>query len=105
MDGKAKVVDVSDAFGPEDPMSVGDLFTKKAKKNSWKADDLPKETRVKKTRMTYAEEVTSTSPAPTPVASPDISGSQLQGKSRFYAEYIHLSDDLVCGQLFGHEEL
>jgi hypothetical protein len=55
--------------------------------------------------MTSIEEVASACPAPTPVASPDIWGSQLQGKSRFYAEYICLSDDLVCGALFGHGEL
>jgi hypothetical protein len=37
MAGKAKVTDVNDAFGLVDTMSVGDLFTKKAKKNSRKA--------------------------------------------------------------------
>ena len=77
MDGKAKVVDVNDAFGLEDPMSVGDLFTKKAKNNSRKSGDLPKETGTKKARMTSAEEAPSTRLAPTPVASPDILGSQL----------------------------
>jgi len=95
---------VNDAFGLEDPMSVGDLFTKKAKKNLRKASDLPKETDMKKARMTSAEEVASARPAPTSMASPDISGSQLQGKSRFYVEYIRLSDNLVRGQLFGHGE-
>jgi hypothetical protein len=39
------------------------------------------------------------------VTSPDASGSQLQGKSRFYVKYIRLSDNLVCGRLFRHEEL
>ena len=39
------------------------------------------------------------------MASPDISGSQVQGKSRFYAEYIRLSDNLVREKLFGHREL
>ena len=39
------------------------------------------------------------------MASPDVSGSHLQGKFRFYAEYIRLSDKLVRGQLFRHGEL
>ena len=34
MAGKAKVADVHDAFGLADTMSIGDLFTKKTKKNS-----------------------------------------------------------------------
>ena len=77
MDGKAKVTDVNDAFGLEDPMSVGDLFTKKAKKNLRKASDLPKETDMKKARMTSTEEAVSARPTPTPMASPDISSSQV----------------------------
>jgi hypothetical protein len=44
-------------------------------------------------------------PDPNPLASPDVSGPQLQGKSRFYAEYIRLSYNLVRGQLFNHGEL
>ena len=39
------------------------------------------------------------------MASLDILGTQLQGRSRFYTEYICLSDNLVHGQLFGHGEL
>ena len=95
MAGKAKVADVNDAFGLADTMSVGDLFTKKTKKNSCNAGEPSMETSTKKARMTSAKEVASTRLAPTPVASLDISGSQLQGKSRFYAEYIRLSDNLV----------
>jgi hypothetical protein len=48
MASKAKVTDVNDAFGLADTMSIGNLFTKKAKKNSQKAGDLPKETGAKK---------------------------------------------------------
>jgi hypothetical protein len=105
MAGKAKVANVDDTFGLANTMSVGDLFTKKTKKNSRKANDLPKEPGSKKARMTSAEEAGSARPIPTPVASPDVLGSQLQGTSRFYAEYIRLSDNLVRGQLFSHEEL
>jgi hypothetical protein len=75
MAGKAKVANVNDAFGLTDTMSVDDLFTKKAKKNSRKAGDLPKETGVKKARVTSAKEAASARPAPTPVMSHDISGS------------------------------
>ena len=35
----------------------------------------------------------------------NLGGSATQGKSRFYAEYIRLSDGLVHGQLFGHGQL
>jgi hypothetical protein len=105
MAGKAKVADVNDAFILADTMSVDDLFTKKAKKNSRKASEPLKETGVKKARLASTKEAGSTHPVPSPTVSPDISGSQVQGKSRFYVEYIHLSDDLVCGQLFGHGEL
>ena len=105
MAGEAKVVDVHDTFGIADTMSVGDLFTKKTKKNSRLANEPPKEPGAKKARTTSAEEAGSTRPIPTPVVSPIVSGSQLQGKSRFYAEYIRLSDNLVRGQLFGHGEL
>ena len=85
MAGKAKVTDVNDAFGLADAMSVDDLFTgtKKAKKNSYKANELPMETGVKKARLASAEEVGSARSVPSPVVSPDVSGSQLQGKSRF----------------------
>ena len=55
--------------------------------------------------MTFAEEAATAHQAPTPVVSPDILGSQLQGKSRFYTDYICLSDNLVRGQLFNHGEL
>jgi hypothetical protein len=94
MASKAKVADVNDAFGLVDTMSVGDLFTKKPKKNSHKA----KETGAKKARMTSTKEAASAHLASTLMASPDISDSQLQGKSRFYAEYICLSSDLVHEQ-------
>ena len=40
---KAKVADVDDAFSIVNTLSIGDLFTKKAKKNSRKAVDPPKE--------------------------------------------------------------
>jgi hypothetical protein len=33
MAGKAKVINMNDAFGLADTMSVDDLFTKKVKKN------------------------------------------------------------------------
>ena len=39
------------------------------------------------------------------MASPVVSGPQLQGKSRFYAKYIRLSNNWVRGQLIGHGEL
>ena len=103
--GKDKVADVHDAFNLADTMSVGDLFTKKTKKSSRKANDPPKEPAAKKARPMSAEDPGSARPVPTPVTSPDASGSQLQGKSRFYAEYIRLSDSLVHGQLFDHGEL
>jgi hypothetical protein len=65
----------------------------------------PKEPGTKKARTTSAEEAATAHQAPTPVASPDISGSQVHGKSRFYTEYIRLSDNLACGQLFFLREL
>jgi len=104
---KAKVADVNDAFVLTDAMSVGDLFTgtKKAKKNSCKASEPPKETGAKKARLTSVKEAGFARSVPSPVVSPDVSGSQLQGKSRFYAEHNRLSDDLVRGQLFGHGTL
>jgi hypothetical protein len=77
MASKAKVTDVNDAFGLADTMSIGNLFTKKAKKNSQKAGDLPKETGAKKAIMISAEEAAFARLAPTPVASLDISDSQL----------------------------
>ena len=82
---KAKVADVNDAFVLTDAMSVGDLFTgtKKAKKNSCKASEPPKETGAKKARLTSVKEAGSARSVPSPVVSPDVSGSQLQGKSRF----------------------
>jgi hypothetical protein len=98
MASKAKVTYVNDAFGLADTMSVGDLFTKKAKKNSQKVGDLPKETGTKKARMTSAEEATFARPSPATVAYHDISGSQLHGKPRFYTEYIRLSDNLAHRQ-------
>jgi hypothetical protein len=55
MAGKAKVTDVNNAFSLADTMSIGDLFTKKSKKNSRKAGDLPKETGAKKARMIPAK--------------------------------------------------
>jgi hypothetical protein len=106
MSGKVKVADVHDAFGVADTMSVGDLFArKKTKKSSCKASDPPKEPAVKKARPISAEDAGCARSAPTPMASPDVSGSHLYGKSRFYAEYICLSDKLVGRQLFGHWEL
>jgi hypothetical protein len=102
---KAKVTDVNDAFGLEDTMSVGDLFTKKAKKNSHKASVPLKEPSAKKAKITSPEEAGSAHSVPSPAVSPHVSGSQLQDKSRFYAEHIRLSNDLFCGQLFGHGEL
>jgi hypothetical protein len=83
-------------------MSVDDLFAvKKTKKSSRKASDPPKEPAAKKARPPVpAEDAGSARPAPTPVASPDVSGSHLQGKSRFCAEYIiRLSDKLVRGAI------
>ena len=77
MAGKAKVVDVYDAFGLVDTMSIGDVLGKKSKKNFRKSSDPPKDTGVKKARLTSAEEVASVRPVTTPVASLDISGSQL----------------------------
>ena len=100
MAGKAKVVDVYDAFGLVDTMSIGDVLGKKSKKNFRKSSDPPKDTGVKKARLTSAEEAASVAPITTPVISPDISGSQVQGKKRFYAEYVRLSDSLVHGQLW-----
>ena len=104
MAGKAKVAVVNDAFGLADAMSFGDLFTstKKAKKNSRKASEPPKEIDVKKARVASAEGAGSAHSVPSPVVSPGVLGSQLLGKSRFYAKYIRLSDDLVHAQLFGH---
>ena len=77
MAGKAKVTDVNDAFSLVDTMSFGDLFTKKSNKTSHKADEPPKETDAKKARMTSTEEAVSARPTPTPMASPDISSSQV----------------------------
>jgi len=77
MAGKAKVADVYDAFGLVDTMSVGDVIGKKSKKNSRKSSDSPKDARAKKARLTYVEEAASIRPMATPMASPDISGSQL----------------------------
>ena len=74
---KAKVADVNDAFVLTDAMSVGDLFTKKANKNSRKASEHPKETGAKKARLASAEEAGTARPIPSPVVSPDNLGSQL----------------------------
>jgi hypothetical protein len=102
---KGKVADVCDAFGMVDTMLVGDIFAKKNKKTSRNSSDPPKEAGAKKARLASDEGVVSACPVPMPTASPDVLGSQLQGKSRFYAEYIRLSDGLVRGPLFGHGEL
>jgi hypothetical protein len=51
MVGKAKIADVNDAFILANTMSVGDLFTKKEKKNSRKASEPLKETDAKKGRL------------------------------------------------------
>ena len=77
MVGKAKVTDVNDAIGLTDTMSIGNLFTKKAKKNLRKASEPSKETGVKKARLASAEEVGTTHPIPSPVVSPDVSDSEL----------------------------
>ena len=77
MAGKAKVADVYDAFGLVDTMSVGDVIGKKSKKNSRKSSDSPKDVGANKARLTSAEEAASVRLVATPVASPDISGSQL----------------------------
>jgi hypothetical protein len=86
-------------------MSIDDLFAKKTNKSSRKANDPLKEPGVKKARLTSADEVAYARLSHTPVASPDILTSQLQGKSRFYIEFIRLRDNLVCGQLFGQGEV
>ena len=77
MAGKAKAADVYDAFGLVDTMSVGDVIGKKSKKNSRKSSDPLKDVDVKKARLTSVEEAASVRSVATPVASPDISGSQL----------------------------
>ena len=77
MAGKAKVIDVNDAFGLMDTMSFGDLFTKTAKKNSRKASEPPKEINAKMTRLASAEEVGFAHSVPSPAVSPDVLGSQL----------------------------
>ena len=68
---------MNDAFGLADIMSIGDLFTgtKKAKKNSRKASEPSKETGVKKARLASTKEVGFARSLPSPVVSPDISGS------------------------------
>jgi hypothetical protein len=105
MGNKGKVADVSDAFGVADTMSIGDVFGKKQKKSSRKSADPPKDAGSKRAKISSVEEPVPTRPAPAPAASPDASVSKLQGKSRFYAESIRLSDSLVRRQLFGHGEL
>ena len=77
MAGKAKVADVNDAFGLADTMSVGDVFSNKAKKNSRKASEPLKETDVKKARLASVEEAGTTHPVPSPVVSPNVLSSQL----------------------------
>ena len=77
MASKTKVADVNDAFGLADTMSIGDLFTKKVKKNLRKASEPSKETGVKKARLASAEEAGTARPIPSPVVSPDNLGSQL----------------------------
>jgi hypothetical protein len=47
----------------------------------------------KKARTTSAKKAATAHQVPTLVESLDILGSQLQGKSRFYTEYIRLSDN------------
>ena len=84
-------------FGVADTMSVGDVFIRKQMKTSRKYADLPKDTRSKRAKVSSTEEPAPAHPSSTPTASPDASLSQLQGKSRFYAESIRLIDSLVRG--------
>ena len=77
MVGKAKVADVTAAFGLADTKSVGDIFGGKSKKNSCKSSDPPKDAGVKKARLASTEEATSARPPPTPVPSPNVLGYQL----------------------------
>jgi len=55
MAGKAKVTDVNDAFSLVDTMSVGDLFTKKTKKNSCNAGEPSMETSTKKGKNDFCQ--------------------------------------------------
>ena len=70
-----KVADVYDTFGLADTMSVGNVLAKKSKKSSRMSSDPPKDAGAKKARLTSAKEAASAHPTPTPVASPNISGS------------------------------
>ena len=77
MVGKAKVADIYDTFGLVDTMSIGDVLGKKPKKNSCKSSDLLKETGAKKARLASSKEAASARSTLTPMASPDVLGSQL----------------------------
>jgi len=104
MGSKAKVADVNDAFGAADTMLIGDVFGKNPKKKTCKATDSPLDVAPKRPRLSSTTVVAPTQLASASALAADASGSrqQQQGKSRFYAEFIRLTNSLVRGQLFGH---